>query len=474
MPFHVALIAALVKIAAIVGYIMIAVPMAVWLERKLVADIQARIGPNRVGPFGLLQAFADGIKLLFKEAITPVEVDRLLYFAAPIVVMIPAFAVAAVVPFGPTLHAFGYDHKLVVADLPVGVLFVLAVTSLSVYGIVLSGWSSNSKYSLLGGLRSSAQMVSYELPMGLCAVAAVMIASWRFTEGHGFFSLSLAQIVDAQQGWFWNWTAFNWRFGFLGLLAGLIFFICGLAETNRAPFDLPEAESELVGGYHTEYTGMRFALFFLAEYAAMMNVAASTTVLFFGGWRAIYPDPFPAGSVLSVLHGVLWFGAKIWFIMAVYIWIRGTLPRLRYDQLMEFGWKRLIPASLGIVFVTAIVLTFVFPMRPPAFLIQAAQASTPAPPGNAPAGNAPPVNLPGGLLSGNTPGMGNAPAPNAPAANAPAGNLPAAVSPAGNAPGRTPAETPSVPANVPPPSNVPANAPVTTPHANSPAPSGGR
>jgi NADH-quinone oxidoreductase subunit H len=490
-PWGVSLFAALIKIGIALGAILFTVPMLVWLERKLVADIQARIGPNRVGPFGLLQSFADGIKLLGKESILPSEVDKLLFFAAPIVVMIPALAVAAAIPFGGDLQVGNYVHHMIIAsaptragakigtpDMPAAILFVLALTSLGVYGIVLSGWSSNNKYSLLGGLRSAAQMVSYELPMGLSVLAALMIASARAEKtggGESLFGLGLRQVVDAQAGWFLpNWTAFNPRFAFLGFLAMIAFYICGLAETNRAPFDLPEAETELVGGYHTEYSGMKFAMFFLAEYAAMLNIAAITTTLFLGGWHAPYPDTLflPANSFLYMLQGMFWFCAKIFLIIVLYIWIRGTLPRLRYDRLMGFSWKVLLPATLLNLFLIATVLTVFFPSRAPVVLLPPAAASSAPAPGPGPA--APGNPLPGvfgGLVppnapAGNTPG--NAPVqgiPNAPAGTRP-GNAPAVPTPA---PANTPApgSAPGVPALNTPAGAVPGGA-TTTPAENMP------
>jgi NADH-quinone oxidoreductase subunit H len=362
------ILATLVKMAVAIGAIMTAVPMLVWLERKGVAWVQVRYGPNRVGPHGLLQSFADGIKLLLKEDITPANVDRWMYFAAPLVTMIPALTVAAVVPFGGPLRIGEYQTYLQVTDVPVGVLFVLAITSLGVYGIVLSGWSSNNKYSLLGGLRSSAQLVSYELPMGLAVVAAILIAS-RHDAG-----LSLRQIVEGQQGGFWNWNFLWWIVP--GLLAFVLFTICGIAETNRAPFDLPEAETELVAGYHTEYSSMKFAMFFLAEYANMVNVSAIAATLFLGGWRAPIELPpaiaVPEGSILAALGTVFWFLFKILLFMLFFIWLRATTPRLRYDQLMSFAWKGLVPVALANIMLIATILTLFYhrptqvSSRPPA------------------------------------------------------------------------------------------------------------
>jgi NADH-quinone oxidoreductase subunit H len=434
-PFDYALIAAAIKIAIAVGTIMLTVPMLVWLERKVIADFQARVGPDRVGPFGLLQSFADGIKLVMKEGLVPAEVDRLLYFAAPFTVMIPALVVAAVVPFGGSFDWGGYRYHLVIADIPVGFLFILALTSLGVYGIVLAGWSSNNKYSLLGGLRSAAQMVSYELPMGLSVVAGLMIATWATGAGDYLFSLSLRDIVNVQDGGILNWTFFNPRFLFLGALAGTTFYIAGLAETNRAPFDLPEAETELVGGYHTEYGGLRWAMFFLGEYAAMLNVSSLFTTLFWGGWHAPYKDTlfFPEYSIGYALQGVFWFCLKIFLIIYLYIWIRSTLPRLRYDQLMKFNWKGMLPLTLANVLVIATLLTIFHPIRKseiPAILQQQPVVTSPAPaPGGLPPGLPPGFNLgaPGGP-GGGPGGMGGFP-----------GGMPGGM---GGSPGGAPGSTP--------------------------------
>jgi NADH-quinone oxidoreductase subunit H len=375
------IIALVIKLLIVVVAIMLSVPMLVWMERKVVADFQARIGPNRVGPYGLLQSFADGIKLFLKEDITPTNVDKVLFLLAPVVVMLPALSLFAVIPFGPPLVVGGKEYWLQLAvgrhldgtqyDVPVGVLYLLAISSLGVYGIVLSGWSSNSKYSLLGGLRSSAQMVSYELPMGLAVIAAVMIAS------RSSGTLSLASIVNSQSGWFWNWNFLWW--GIPGVLAFVIYLLCGIAETNRAPFDLPEAETELVAGYHTEYSSMKFAMFFLAEYANMINVSAVATTLFLGGWHSPIPlQIFPQGTVMAALGGIFWFTFKIFLLILFYMWLRATTPRLRYDQLMKFTWKGLVPAALLNIMLVAILLTIFHPGK----LSEAAQVgrTAPAPP----------------------------------------------------------------------------------------------
>src|SRR5512138_661228 len=317
------LIAMLVKIAVVFGTLLLTVAYMTWLERKIIADIQVRLGPTRVGPFGLLQPIADGIKLFFKEDLIPSQVDRVLFLLAPALSVIPAMIAFAVIPFGGTTTLFGLlptPIPLYLADIDVGALYVFGVTSLGVYGIVLAGWASNNKYALLGGLRSSAQMVSYELSMSLSVVGVVLLTG----------SLSLVQIVQAQTGrWLGlplpNWFVFSQPLGFA------IFFACALAETNRAPFDLPEAETELVAGFHSEYSSMKFAMFFMAEYANMITGAAMATTLFLGGWLGpIAPSP-------------VWFLGKVFLLLFVFIWFRATLPRFRYDQLMRFGWKVLLP-----------------------------------------------------------------------------------------------------------------------------------
>jgi NADH-quinone oxidoreductase subunit H len=297
-----------------------------------VGDFQVRWGPSRVGPFGLLQPIADGIKLLFKEDLVPAGADRFLFRAAPVLSMVPALITFAVIPFGDTVRLFGKSVDLVITDINVGLLYVLAVTSMGVYGIVLAGWASNSKYSLLGGLRSAAQMVSYEMALGLSVIGVVMLSQ----------SLSLVDIVNAQAGtWFGvipRWNVFAQPLGFALLL------VSANAELNRAPFDLPEAETELVAGFHTEYSSMKFAMFFMAEYANMIAASALVTTLFLGGWRG------------PLLPPVVWFLLKVGAFLFLFIWVRATLPRFRYDQLMAFGWKVLLPLGLANVVVTAAVL----------------------------------------------------------------------------------------------------------------------
>jgi NADH-quinone oxidoreductase subunit H len=300
----------------------------IWFERRVVARMQHRVGPNVHGPFGLLQSLADGVKLALKEDIIPKAADKVVFLLAPMISVVAASLKNAVIPFGPVVTVPGTDihTPLQLTDLPVAVLFVLAISSIGIYGIVLGGWSSGSTYSLLGGLRSSAQMISYEVAMGLALVAVFLYAG----------SMSTSQIVDAQQR-LW--------FGIILIPSFVIYTISMVGETNRAPFDLPEAEGELVGGFHTEYSSLKFALFFLAEYVNMVTVSALATTLFLGGWRAPWPLSLWDGAN-SGYWPILWFIAKIMLFMFVFVWLRGTLPRLRYDQFMAFGWKRLIPISL--------------------------------------------------------------------------------------------------------------------------------
>lgn len=299
----------------------------IWWERRVVARMQHRIGPNVHGPFGLLQSLADGVKLAFKEDLIPKAADKVVFVLAPVIVVVPAFVTFSVIPFGPEVTLFGERTPLQLTDMPVAVLFVMAIASIGIYGIVLGGWSSGSTYSLLGGLRSSAQMISYEVAMGLALVAVFMYAG----------SMSTSEIVAAQDD-LW--------FGLILLPSFVIYAIAMVGETNRAPFDLPEAEGELVGGFHTEYSSLKFALFFLAEYINMATVSALATTLFLGGWHApFWIDEVWAGANQGYWP-VLWFFGKVLFFIFVFIWLRGSLPRLRYDQFMAFGWKRLIPISL--------------------------------------------------------------------------------------------------------------------------------
>jgi NADH-quinone oxidoreductase subunit H len=320
------------KVAVIFGGLMGSLAYMTLLERKVMAAVQMRSGPNRVGPLGLLQPLADGIKFLFKEDIIPTNASVGLYVLAPIISLIPAFMCFAVIPFGPELQ---------ITDLNVGVLFIFAMTSVGVYGIVLGGWASNSKYPLMGGLRASAQMISYELSLTLSVVGVLMITN----------TLSLQEIVTAQAG---TWFGFIPRWNIvLQPLAFIIFFISILAETNRTPFDMAEAEQELVAGWHTEYSSMKFAMFFLAEYANMVTGSAMASILFLGGWNG--PMIGPEWLQIWVLP-TAWFLAKVFFFMFLFMLIRATLPRIRYDQLMAFGWKVLLPLALANVVITSLVV----------------------------------------------------------------------------------------------------------------------
>ena len=317
----------LIKVVAVFVLLVVMTLFSIVFERKIVAYMQARVGPNRTGPRGYLQSLADGLKLALKEEIIPALADKPVYFLAPILSAVPAFLAFSVIPFGPMVSIFGHQTPLQLTDLPVGVLIVFACSSLGVYGIVLSGWSSGSTYPLLGSLRSAAQMISYEIAMGLSLVAVFLYANTMSTSG----------IVAAQQD--------TW-YGLLLFPSFVIYAIAVVGETNRAPFDLPEAESELVGGFHTEYSSLKFALFFLAEYINMVTVSALAATLFLGGWRA----PFPISTVWAGANSgwwpMLWFVAKIVLGIFFFVWLRGTLPRLRYDQFMQFGWKVLVPVGL--------------------------------------------------------------------------------------------------------------------------------
>ena len=300
-----------------------------WLERKVLARMQNRIGPTYAGPFGLLQPVADGLKVIFKEDLVPKNAEKTMFALAPIVTFIPAILTFAVVPFGADQILFGHEVKMVISDLNIGVLWIFAITSLGIYGIILAGWSSGSKYSLMGGLRASAQMISYEVSYGLSIIGVIILSN----------TLSLTEIIN-QQGsdsfWFFeNWFIWKQPLGFF------LYLVCAIAETNRAPFDMAEAESELVAGYHTEYSSMRFSMFFIAEYANMIAVSSVGAVLFFGGWQG------------PVLPSILWFLIKVFLFMFFYIWLRATFPRFRYDQLMSFGWKVLFPLALFNTMVTA-------------------------------------------------------------------------------------------------------------------------
>jgi NADH-quinone oxidoreductase subunit H len=327
----------LIKILIVLNATLVAVTYMVLLERKVIAWAQSRLGPMRVGPYGVLQPIADAIKLMIKEDITPVRADRWVFTAAPIISMVPALIVYAVIPFGPEITLFGRKINLFITDINVGLLYIVSVASVGVYGIILAGWASNSKYPLLASLRASAQLISYEVAVTLTLVSVIMMAG----------TLSMVGIVNAQYNQH-VWYVFAQPVAFVLVLIG------GLAETNRAPFDLPEAEQELTGGFHTEYSGMRFALFFLAEYANMIVVSSVVTTLFLGGWL----PPFPNTAAFGFLYYIpswVWFFLKSFFFLYVFIWIRATLPRYRYDQLMRLGWKVLIPVAIINLVVTGIV-----------------------------------------------------------------------------------------------------------------------
>jgi NADH-quinone oxidoreductase subunit H len=336
-------IISLIKSVAVIFVLMTAAAYSVWLERKVSAHIQNRWGPTRVGPFGLLQPLADGVKFIFKEDLTEANVYKPLYIAAPIIAVMFAVTSIAVIPFGNWVWIGPWGTYLQVTDLNIGLLVILGTTSMGVYGVALAGWSSNSKYSLLGGLRASAQMISYEVSLGLSLVGVLIMSG----------SLSLREIVEAQGGHFWGFIP-NWNIFRGQIFAFFIYLISAYAETNRAPFDLPEAESELVAGYHTEYSAMKFAMFFVAEYCNMVTVACIATLLFLGGWNG----PIFGPHLLQALMPVGWFCLKVFFFMFLYVWVRWTVPRFRYDQLMAFGWKILLPLALANIVATALIVAW--------------------------------------------------------------------------------------------------------------------
>ena len=395
------LIVPIIKVAILVLVLLTVDAYLTWLERKVIAHIQARWGPHRVGPHGLMQPLADGLKFIFKEDPMPANVDKPAYFIAPFVALMLAVTSFGVIPFGPQKFTlWGYESSMGIADVSISLLVLFAITALGVYGVALAGWASNNKYSLLGGLRSSAQMISYELALTLSVVGVLLIAG----------SFSLREIVE-QQGTAnlgflsWNLFGFGHGIGFTQIIGFSCFFIAAIAETNRVPFDLPEAESELVAGFHTEYASMKFAMFFIGEYTSIVAVSCLATILFFGGWLSPFPAswtftyyvpsllfiPFGLwliydgihyenifgrivlpgiGTVLTLvgialilfppanhlLQGLFWFVLKVFIFMFVYIWMRGTLPRFRYDQLMSFGWKFLLPVSIANVVLTSAVI----------------------------------------------------------------------------------------------------------------------
>jgi NADH-quinone oxidoreductase subunit H len=307
-------------------------------ERKALARIQMRVGPNRAGPWGILQPIADAFKLIFKEELMPATADKLLFFLAPVITVVPALVITAVVPWGPNLTIFGHKLTLYIADINVGVLYIMSVASIAVYGIVLAGWSSNNKYAMMGGLRSTAQMISYEIALGLSFVGVILLAG----------SARMTEIVEMQK---------TYWFVLLQPVGTMIFLIATLAEVNRAPFDMPEAEQELTAGYHTEYSGMKFALLFMAEYDKMIAICSIGATLFFGGYREFW---FLSNTILSVDRtpwlGPIYIFLKIFILLFGMIWVRATFPRIRYDRLMAFGWKVLLPLSLALIFITAALI----------------------------------------------------------------------------------------------------------------------
>jgi NADH-quinone oxidoreductase subunit H len=344
----ISLLIMLAKILVIMfGLLVLGAAMAVLAERRVSAFIQDRLGPNRVGPGGFLQPFADVVKLVMKEDIVPVNANRFLHDLAPIISITVALSTFAIIPFGNTIEIFGRQIKLIIADVDIGILYLLALTSIGVYGISLAGWSSNNKYSLFGGLRSSAQLISYELSMGLSLIGVIMLSG----------SLHLDQIVIQQGGY---WLGFIPKWNIIPQILGFItFLIASFAETNRLPFDLPEAEPELVGGYHTEYTGMKFGLFFLAEYANVITSSAVTVTLFLGGWQIPYAEYFGLSPLLLSLLQVFVFFLKIVLMVLFFIIVRWTIPRFRYDQLMHIGWKVMLPIAIVNFMLTGVVLLFV-------------------------------------------------------------------------------------------------------------------
>ena len=314
-----------IKIGVVIGVLLLVIAYLIWVERKVMAHMQVRMGPMRVGWHGLLQPIADGLKLITKEDIIPANASKILFIASPAIAMVPALLSIAVIPFGDTISIMGVSIDMVITDVNIGILFILAVSSVGVYGILLGGWSSNNKYSLLGGLRSSAQMISYELSMGLSLIGVIMMTE----------SLSLVDTVNAQA---------NLWFVVLQPVAFVVYAISAIAETNRCPFDLPEAETELVSGFHTEYSSMKFALFFMAEYANIITVSAVGVTFFFGGWRGPFLPP------------VVWFLIKMAMCIFFFVWLRSTFPRFRIDQLMQFAWKVLLPVAVVNVLITGVVM----------------------------------------------------------------------------------------------------------------------
>jgi NADH-quinone oxidoreductase subunit H len=334
-----------VRVLVAFGVLLVSVMLMIWFERKLISDMQDRIGPNRAGPFGILQTLADGIKLFFKEDLLPERADPFVFKLAPYLSIVPALVAFTIVPVGGLVTVASHTFELQVVDPPIGILLLLAMSSISVYGVMLAGWSSGSKYPLLGAVRASAQMVSYEAALGLTIVTTIIVTGTVATVG----SLSTRAIVDSQAAHFWDWNVIR-----LGVVPFLLFFIAITAELNRPPFDFAEAEQELVGGFHTEYSSIRFALFFLAEFMNTITMSAVVVTLFFGG-----PDgPVPHIYMLDWVFPIAWFLGKTIAFLFVYVWLRAALPRLRYDQLMDLGWKFLIPVSLAWLLLVAVAEIF--------------------------------------------------------------------------------------------------------------------
>jgi NADH-quinone oxidoreductase subunit H len=338
---------ALVKIVVVLIVVLTTVAFLTLAERKVLSWMQDRMGPMEVGPYGILQPLADGLKLFFKEDIIPAGANWALFSLAPILSLVPALIGFAVIPYGPNkeVELFGYTFKpFVITDINIGILYILAFASIGAYGVILGGWASNNKYSLLGGLRAAAQVISYELNIGLAIIGVLILSG----------SLSMVKIAEAQAGGFWHW----YIFGGLQVIGFVVYLISAVAETNRLPFDLAEAESELVAGWMTEYSGMRFAFFFMAEYTNMVLVSCVAAVLFFGGWQAPYPGTLLPEN-LAWIEGIFWFTVKVFFFLFMFFWLRATLPRLRYDQLMRFGWKVMLPLALANVVLTSIAVYLV-------------------------------------------------------------------------------------------------------------------
>ncbi len=338
---------ALIKIVVVLIVVLTTVAFLTLAERKVLSWMQDRMGPMEVGPYGILQPLADGLKLFFKEDIIPAGANWALFSLAPILSLVPALIGFAVIPYGPNkeVELFGYTFKpFVITDINIGILYILAFASIGAYGVILGGWASNNKYSLLGGLRAAAQVISYELNIGLAIIGVLILSG----------SLSMVKIAEAQAGGFWHW----YIFGGLQVIGFVVYLISAVAETNRLPFDLAEAESELVAGWMTEYSGMRFAFFFMAEYTNMVLVSCVAAVLFFGGWQAPYPGTLLPEN-LAWIEGIFWFTVKVFFFLFMFFWLRATLPRLRYDQLMRFGWKVMLPLALANVVLTSIAVYLV-------------------------------------------------------------------------------------------------------------------